>query len=169
MAVRATLEAPGSSNYRVIRFSYEFDQQVDPNYIPREVPRGGTIHLVIEAINDTSILAWMLGTDRPSAGRITVVDRESTTLRNIHFQGGHCVHYKEEFDFFDEKPLQIHFTVACQRIEINDMVHQQITWTENSSTIEGGDSPTRVESSPSSESSSSSSSDGGVSSFNPND
>lgn len=168
MAVRATLNAPGNRNYRVVRFSYEFNQPIDRNYVPEEVPRGGTIFLVIEAINDTSILAWMLGTDRPSDGDITVVDRDSTTLRTIVFRGGHCIRYREEFDSVEERPFLLHFTVACQRIEINDQVHEQITWTENSSEIEGSDTPTRVGSSPS-ESSSSGSSDGDVSSFNPND
>lgn len=166
MSVRATLETAGDRNYRILRFDYEFSQPVDANCIPVAVPRGGFINFVIESPRHTGILAWMLGTDRSSAGHITVVDRDLSTVRRISFEGGHCIWYKEEYDTFTEDPMKIYFRVACQRIEINDQIHQQITWTENSSQIEGSSTPTRIASSGSS---SESSSGGGVSSFNPND
>jgi len=171
MAVRATLRAPGNRDYRVLKFDYEFTQPVDSNYVPVAVPRGGIINIVIEAVNDTSILAWMLATDSPSTGFITVTDGEASTLRNINFQGGHCIYYREDYDAFSEDPMKIHFRVACQSIDINDMVHRQITWTEEGSSIEpaSGSSSSGSSASPSTSSASGSSSEAGVSSFNPND
>lgn len=168
MSVNATLNAPGGP-YRVLHFDYEFTQPVDANYVPIAVPRGGTIKIVIASRNDTSILAWMLATDRPSGGDINVIDGNATTVRTIYFNGGHCVYFREDFNADSQDPMRIHFHVACQRISINDNVHQQITWTEQGSQVDSGSSSSSSSSSGSTSGGASASASGGVSSFNPND
>lgn len=170
MSVRATLHAPGSNNYRVLRFNYEFSQAVDANMVPIAVPRGGKINFVIESPRQTGILAWMLGTDRPSAGTLTVIDGDLSTIREIRFEGGHCVSFREEYDSYNGNPMIIHFTVACQFIEINDQPHNQITWTEQSSSArQGSSSSTASTTSEPASALGNPSGNGEVSSFNPND
>lgn len=157
MSVRASLNTVGDNDYRVLRFDYEFSQPVDSNCVPTGVPRGGFINITVESPRHTALITWMLGSDVPSDGRITVTGRESATLRIITFRNGHCIYYKEEFDAFNDQAMKIHFRIACQQIEVDDAQHHQVTWTESESSA----------SSPSGGDSSASSSSTG--SFNPND
>jgi Hemolysin coregulated protein Hcp (TssD) len=114
-----------STSYTVLECDYTFTQSKDSSGKPFGLPRGGEINIRVEANNKTDFLDWMLKSTKTKDGEITFYKRDAMSqLRNIRFEKGFCISYKEIFNANNTEPLLIQMTICAKKLTIGDCVSE---------------------------------------------
>ena len=125
MSFKATLKI-GSKEFDVITCNYALHREVDAKGRPASVVYGGTIDLVIESTDDTSIIEGMVNNQhKPLDGKITFKKSdEDAKLKELGFEKGYVVQFAESFNTIGSQPMQISFTISAQTIKIGGAEHK---------------------------------------------
>lgn len=123
MSFKAYLNLDGK-DYRVLKCSYEFTQKVDAIGKPTSINYGGQIDLMVESTDSDVLPNWMMDNFERKGGTITYkkVDSDSK-LKEVRFEDGYCVKYRENFDAYNEETMTESFTISARVIKIQNAEH----------------------------------------------
>ena len=111
----------GGKELTILDCSYELFQEIDPTGRPSSVTRGGTILLTIESTGDSFFFEWMTDNFDRKDGSIQYSKRDTDAkLKELKFEEGYLVRYKERFDSNGTSPLTETFTISAKQITIGN-------------------------------------------------
>jgi hypothetical protein len=129
MAFKAELSL-GSAKFDVLKFDIDFSRDVDSKGRPSSNVYGGKITVHVESTADTSILDAMLASHKPNSGSIVFSKGdEEAKMKELTWENGYIVHYKEAIDIVGAQPMDIVFTVSAQSIAMGEAKFKQ-NWPE---------------------------------------
>ena len=98
MSFKAKLEVDGKE-YRVVYCNYSLKQFVDDTGRPSSTVRAGTIDIIVESTDDTTLFECMCDSYMRKDGKITLNKRdEDAKMKELEFKEAYMVSYKESFD-----------------------------------------------------------------------
>lgn len=124
MAFKAQLKI-GSKEFDVISCDYALFREVDGKGRPASIVYGGTVDLVVESSDDTSIIESMVNNQhKPIDGVVTFKKNdEDAKMKELTFTKGYVVKFAESFSTLDNRPMLISFTVSAKEIKIGSAEH----------------------------------------------
>lgn len=125
MAFQAKLKI-GGKEFDVINCNYSLHRDVDPKGRPSSPVYGGSINLVIESTEDTSIVEAMVNNQfKPLDGSILFKkSEEDAKMKELSFEKGYVVQFTEGLDIMGSQPMLIHFTISAQTVKIGNADHK---------------------------------------------
>jgi len=109
----------------ILECSFNFTQNIGEDGRIIGVPRAGLIHLLIEATNNTNILAWMIMPNTFKEGEIIFYNRDSmSSNKTLIFHEAICVSYHETFNAEDTLPMKTRITISARSLDINDVSYE---------------------------------------------
>ena len=126
MAFVAKLKIGSKDGLDVISCNYELHREVDAKGRPSSIVYGGTIDVVVESTDDTSIIESMVNNQhKPLDGSITFKKGdEDAKLKELSFEKGYVIRFAENFDTRGENPMLVSFTISAQTIKIGSAEHK---------------------------------------------
>jgi len=123
MSFKAYLNLDGK-DYRVLKCDYEFTQKVDAIGKPTSINYGGRIDITVESTDSDVLPNWMMDNFDRKGGTITYKKVDSDAkLKEVKFEDGYCVKYRESFDAYNEETMTESFTVSARVIKIQGAEH----------------------------------------------
>ena len=124
MPFKATLKI-GSKEYDVLKCDYELTRDVDTKGRPSSGVYGGTVNLSVESTDDTSIVESLVNQFKPVDGKVTFKKSdEDAKLKELTWEKGYFIKFKEFFNISGNQPMLIDFTVSAQVIKIGNAEHK---------------------------------------------
>ena len=118
MAFRSNVKFEGKE-YDILDCHYSFHRDVDLKGRPSSNVYGGTIKLLIEATEDTTIIAQMVNQFKPNSGSITFnKGDEDAKMKELTWEGGYVVKYRESLDIVGREPMKIYFEISAEKIKM---------------------------------------------------
>src|SRR5664279_2830723 len=115
----------GSKEFDVISCDYAFRRDVDSKGRPSSGVYGGTVNLVVESTDDTSIIESMVNQYKPVDGTVTFKKSdEDAKMKELSWTKGYVINFKESLDIVGSATMLIHFTVSAQEIKIGGADHK---------------------------------------------
>ena len=115
----------GSKEFDVISCDYTFRRDVDAKGRPSSGIYGGSVNVVVESTDDTSIIESMVNQYKPVDGTITFKKSdEDAKMKELSLTKGYIVNFQESLDIVGSAPMLIHFTVSAQEIKIGGADHK---------------------------------------------
>ena len=117
----------------VISCDYSFSQQINARGEPAGIPQGGTINLMINSVNSSTIMSWMFGQIQMS-GSITFSDTGDRDggvriFKTLKFELAYLVSYHESFSGSDSGiDMTTSLTISAKKITVSDKTHENL-WT----------------------------------------
>jgi hypothetical protein len=125
MAFRANLKFEGQ-DYDVLQCNYSFRRDVDMKGRPSSNVYGGTINLVVEATEDTKIVAQMVNQFKPNSGTVTFnKGDEEAKMKELSWSNGYVISYNEALDIVGPEPMKISFVISAQTIKMEGVEIEQ--------------------------------------------
>jgi hypothetical protein len=94
---RAELLLDGKT-YGVITCEYVLSQKTEENGKPAGLVRSGLIQLVVPGSDEETLPQWAADSNKQMDGTLTFyIFDEDTVFKEIRFEGGYCVSYREYF------------------------------------------------------------------------
>lgn len=123
MSFKAIFEVSGKK-YNILNVNYSLAQETDPTGRPSAQTRGGRIELTIESTGETDIFEWMTNSFERKDGKIVFLKKDSrSTLKELIFNEGYVVKYKENFNSVGRNPLTETFIISAKSIKIGTAKH----------------------------------------------
>lgn len=124
MAFKAQLKI-GSKEFDVISCDYALFREVDGKGRPASRVYGGTVDLVIESTDDTSVIEAMVNNQfKPLDGVVTFKKSdEDAKMKELSFTKGYIIKFGESFSTLDNKTMLISFTVSAETLKIGSAEH----------------------------------------------
>lgn len=121
----ATLKFKGKEfDIRFVEYSIERD--VDAKGRPASHLYGGLVHMVIESTEDTTILENMVTQFNPHAGTVEFKKGdEEAVMKELNWEEGYIIKFKETADVEGRKPMLIDFTVSAKKLTVGNAVFEQ--------------------------------------------
>jgi len=118
MAFRASLKFEGQ-NYDVLECNYSFRRDVDLKGRPSSNVYGGNIIIEVESTEDTKIIAQMVNQFKPCNGTIIFnKGDEEAKMKEVVWQNGYIIDYRESLDVIGREPMKIYFVVSAEKIKV---------------------------------------------------
>src|SRR3954464_3884722 len=117
MAFKARLKMGGMDNVEVITCNYALHRDVNEKGRPSSHVYGGTVDIVINSTDDTSIIEAMVNNQhKPIDGTVTFFkDDEDAKMKELSWEKGYVVRFSENFDTVGAKAMLINFTVSAEK------------------------------------------------------
>jgi hypothetical protein len=130
MAFRAALKISGKE-YDVLECKYNLRRDTDSKGRPSSNIYGGSITVKVESTADTAIIENMLNQFTPMAGSILFnKGDEEAKMKELTWENGYIVDFKEWIDIVGKQPMYIEFTVSAQILKIGGAQFEQ-NWPQN--------------------------------------
>ena len=124
MSFKAKLEVDGKE-YRVVYCNYSLKQFVDDTGRPSSTVRAGTIDIIVESTDDTTLFEWMCDSYMRKDGKITFNKRdEDAKMKELEFKEAYMVSYKESFDNAGTGAMQEKFSLSAHSIKLGNGEHE---------------------------------------------
>lgn len=131
MAFKASFKFSDSKEFDVLRWDVEFNRDTDPKGRPASDIYGGTINVEVESTPDTIVLDKMFKQYQPVTGSIVFKKAdEDAKMKELVFENGYVVKYKEALDVANAFPMTIRFSISAQVVKMGDASFEQ-NWPEN--------------------------------------
>lgn len=131
MAFRASFKFADSKEFDVLNWDTEFNRDVDPKGRPSSGIYGGKVIVEVESTPDTIILDKMFKEYQPVSGSIVFKKAdEDAKMKELTFENGYIVKYKESLCVANEYPMTIKFEISAQKVAIESATYEQ-NWPEN--------------------------------------
>lgn len=118
MAFRSSLKFEGKE-YDVLDCHYSFHRDVDLKGRPSSNVYGGTIKVMVESTEDTTIIAQMVNQFKPNSGSITFnKGDEDAKMKELSWENGYVVKYRETLDVVGREPMKIYFEISAEKIKM---------------------------------------------------
>ncbi|RFS25031.1 phage tail protein [Chitinophaga silvatica] len=123
MSFKAKLEVNGLQ-YNIQHVTYELSQEIDATGRPSAITRGGRIRMTVESTGQTELFEWMVNNFERKDGTITFFKRDNDSkLKMLEFKEGYLVRFQESFDYENEYPMLISFTISAREIIMGNAKH----------------------------------------------
>ena len=124
MSFKARLKVAGKE-HNILHCSYDLNQEVDATGRPSSVTRGGRIYLTVESSGETGFFEWMTNNFERKDGSVVFVKRDTdATLKELKFEEGYLIKYKESFDATGQSPLTETFVISAKKISLGSGEHE---------------------------------------------
>jgi len=124
MSFRAILDLDGTE-YRVLHCNYSLQRDTDFSGRPSSDVRGGTIHLEIEASDDTSFFEWICDPYAMKSGKVTFYKRdEEAALKELEFEDSYLISYAESIDAIGDSPMLESLVLSAHKISMGGATHE---------------------------------------------
>ena len=131
MAFKASFKISDSKEFDVLRWDVEFNRDTDPKGRPTSDIYGGTINVEVESTPDTIVQDKMFKQYQPVNGSIVFKKAdEDAKMKELVFENGYVVKYKEALDVANAFPMTIRFSISAQVVKMGDASFEQ-NWPEN--------------------------------------
>ena len=131
MAFKASFKFSDSKEFDVLRWDVEFNSDTAPKGRPASYIYGGTINVEVESTPDTIVLDKMFKQYQPVNGSIVFKKAdEDAKMKELVFENGYVVKYKEALDVANAFPMTIRFSISAQVVKMGDASFEQ-NWPEN--------------------------------------
>jgi hypothetical protein len=118
MAFKATLSIDGKE-FDVQKCSYQLRRDVDAKGRPSSDIYGGTVDVTIESTEDTSIIEAMVNQFKPGSGSVIFnKGNEESKMKELIWENGYIVDFKEDIDVIGKQPMLLSFKVSAQILKI---------------------------------------------------
>jgi hypothetical protein len=118
MAFRASLKFEGK-DYDVLDCHYSFLRDVDLKGRPSSNVYGGTIKIVVESTEDSTIIAQMVNQFKPNSGSLTFnKGDEEAKMKELSWTNGYVIRYNESLDVVGREPMKIAFEISAEKIKM---------------------------------------------------
>lgn len=107
----------------MLECEFSFHQDLDPTGKPSSKAQGGLIKVLIESTAKTSITEWMFSPMALKNGKISFPLRFGKK-KELYFEEGICVDYKEVFHHANNLPMLMHFTISANKLKIGEAVFE---------------------------------------------
>lgn len=125
MSFNAKLKFGGKDGIDLLACDYALHRDVDAKGRPASGVYGGTINLLVESTEDTTIVESMVNQFKPVDGTITFKKSdEDAKLKELSFEKGYVINYSESIDVKGSQPMQIAFTISAEKIKIGNAEHK---------------------------------------------
>ncbi len=129
MSFRASLSFEGKE-FDVIKCDYSIEREVDSKGRPSSNLYGGKVHIMVESTDDVTIIENMANQFKPHTGTITFKkDDEDAKMKELTWENGYIIDFKEGIEIVGEVPMAIHFVVSAQTLKVGDATFTQ-NWPE---------------------------------------
>jgi len=124
MSFKAKLEVDGKE-YRVVYCNYSLKQFVDDTGRPSSTVRAGTIDIIVESTDDTTLFEWMCDSYMGKTERSPFNKRdEDAKMKELEFKEAYMVSYKESFDNAGTGAMQEKFSLSAHSIKMGNGEHE---------------------------------------------
>src|SRR5438128_2841967 len=125
MAFSAILKIGTRDNIELLKCDFILRKDVDHLGRPASVMYGGIINLAIEATGDTVILELMADQFKSFDGWVIFKKRdEDSKMKELIWEKGYIVMYREGVDITGTNPMFIEFTISAEKIKIGNVEHR---------------------------------------------
>jgi len=128
MAYKATLDFEGQE-FDVVRCECCIERDVDSKGRPSSNLFGGQVTVQVESTEDTLIFEYMASQFKSNTGTITFTKDEVDRMKELSWENGYIVDFKEAMSNEDGTPMSISFTVSAQTLIVGDVRLEQ-NWPE---------------------------------------
>ena len=107
----------------VLRCTFQFSKSIDLSTgVTSGRVQAGLIRVEVESSKSTGLLGWILNNGR-GEGKIVFHRREAeeTKEKELEFENGHLVDYRETFDAVNSLPMMTYLEIFAEKIHINDL------------------------------------------------
>ena len=116
MAFKADVQLAGSK-YDALSCDYSLHRDIDVKGRPKSNVYGGLIMIVVESNDDTNIAARLMDQFKPFSGSVTFhKGGDPYIMKELSWENGYIMKYKETFDMTDRQPMQIHIEISAEKI-----------------------------------------------------
>ena len=110
--------------YAIMTCEYVLSQKTDETGRPTGMVRSGLIQLVVEGSEDELLASWATDSNKQLDGTLTFHSiKEESVFKEVKFEGGYCVVYREYFLPMGSDVTSIHpptgLTSYCTEIAIS--------------------------------------------------
>lgn len=124
MSFKAKFAVSGKT-YNVLNCNYQLFQETDESGRPSSVTRGGKIQITVESTADTTLSDWVFNNFERKNGSIQFFKRDTDAkAKELKFEEGYCVDYKENFDSTGINPMTETITISARKIGIGNGEHE---------------------------------------------
>jgi hypothetical protein len=113
--------------FRVIKCEYGFSQNVDLFGKPVPWVTSDPIKLEIVGTNDETSISWATNNKKKLNGSISIYRSDQSVLKEIKFEDGYCVKYKEDIQLLIKSSLDTPYRhcleISAKVISIGDIKH----------------------------------------------
>ncbi|MDR2145204.1 MAG: type VI secretion system needle protein Hcp [Tannerella sp.] len=118
MAFTATLSFNGKE-FDVQKWDVGLRRDVDAKGRPSSDIYGGKVTVTIESTEDTSIIEAMVNQYKPCSGNIVFnKGNEAAKMKELIWENGYIIDFKEEIDVIGKQPMLLTFTVSAQVLKM---------------------------------------------------
>lgn len=121
MAFRANLTFEGKE-FDVLDCTYSFKRDIDLKGRPSSNVYGGNIVITLESTEDTTVLAQMVNQFKPNSGTL-IFNRgdEESKMKELSWNNGYVIDYKEELDVVGREPMKITFVISAENVKMESV------------------------------------------------
>ncbi len=121
MAFKATLKM-GGKEFDILHCNYAFRRDVDNKGRPSSIIYGGTVQVVIESTEDTSLLESMVNNIYKAQNGSVIFKKsdEDAKMKELQFTDAYIVQYTESLDVTGRSPMSISFTLSARTIKVSN-------------------------------------------------
>jgi len=121
----ATLKFKGKE-FDVRYVDYLIERDVDAKGRPASHLYGGLVRMIIESTEDTTILENMVTQFNPHSGIVEYKKGdEEAVMKELSWEQGYIVKFKETADVEGKKAMVIDFTVSAKILKVGNAVFEQ--------------------------------------------
>jgi hypothetical protein len=124
MAFKAELAIEGKT-FPIVKCEYAFSQKVDlfGKPIPKVISK--PIKLEINGTDDETSISWATNYKKKLSGTITYYNNDRTVFKEIKFEDGFCVKYKEDIRLINNSGFLYKYCmeISAKVISIGDIKH----------------------------------------------
>lgn len=110
--------------FKVLKFNYELDRDIDQTGRPAGDVRGGVVSLTIESSQETMFWDWMIDAFARKDGEIEFFKRdEPSPGKVVKFTEAYMIQYGENFDVTGgekDQPMTESFTVSAKELAVGE-------------------------------------------------
>ena len=120
---KVTLEG---KDYDALKCGFEVQRDVDQKGRPSSHAYGVRIWGEIESTEDTTLLESICSEYKPINGSLIFKKGdEDAKMKELEFEEGYVIKFKEEFERKDKSPMAIAFTISAKIIKCGNAVHEE--------------------------------------------
>ena len=124
MSFKATFKVDGK-DHNVLSCNYSLHQDIDVTGRPASITRGGTVNIVVESTDDSSLFNWMADSYMKKDATLTFNKRDSDAkLKELEIKEAYCVGYQESFDNTGSGAMIESLTLSAKSIKMGDGTHE---------------------------------------------
>ena len=128
----ATITITDLAPREVLNVHYAIHQVTDVEGRPAAISRGGTIDVVVKALNDgnTDFFNWACDPYTSKNGKVEFLKRDGTNMKTLEFEDAYLIAWTENYDSVSADSQIESFTISAKKIKVGDVFHEN-SWADS--------------------------------------